>query len=102
LFEAYEAIARMPGIGYRREDITDYPVLFWTVGAYLIIYRAAKRQPLEIMAVSQGARDIAAFLLDGFTENLSVQCCAFCLMADSIEQRQGKFPDHGIAPVVPS
>jgi hypothetical protein len=28
-----------PTMGHRREDVTHYPVLFWPVGAYLIIYR---------------------------------------------------------------
>ena len=33
----------------------------WPVGAYLIIYRAGPR-PIEIVAVTQGSRDIPAFL----------------------------------------
>ena len=33
LFDAFETIARMPGIGHRRQDLTDYPVLSWPVGA---------------------------------------------------------------------
>jgi 4-amino-4-deoxy-L-arabinose transferase-like glycosyltransferase len=37
----------MPGIGHRREDLTDYPVLFWTVGAYLIFYRAARQESIN-------------------------------------------------------
>jgi plasmid stabilization system protein ParE len=28
LFDAFDAIARNPGIGHRRQDLTDYPVLF--------------------------------------------------------------------------
>jgi len=35
--------------------------MFWPVGAYLIIYRA-DRLPVEIVAVTQGSRDIPAFL----------------------------------------
>lgn len=31
----------MPAIGYDRQDLTAFPVLFWTVGAYQIIYRTA-------------------------------------------------------------
>jgi plasmid stabilization system protein ParE len=61
LFDAFEALGQMPGIGHRREDLTSYPVLFWPVGAYLIIYRA-ERRPIEIVAVTQGSRDIPAFL----------------------------------------
>ncbi len=61
LFDAFEALARAPGMGHKREDLTDYPVLFWPVGSYLIVYRA-ERQPIEIVAVTQGSRDIPAFL----------------------------------------
>ena len=61
LFDAFEALGKTPGMGHRREDLTDYPVLFWPVGAYLIIYRA-ERRPIEIVAVTQGSRDIPAFL----------------------------------------
>jgi plasmid stabilization system protein ParE len=61
LFAAFEAIGAAPGIGHKREDLTAHPVLFWPVGSYLIIYRAMSRS-VEIVAVTQGARDIPAFL----------------------------------------
>ena len=61
LFDAFEALGKTPGMGHRREDLTSYPVLFWPVGAYLVIYRAESR-PIEIVAVTQGSRDIPAFL----------------------------------------
>jgi plasmid stabilization system protein ParE len=61
LFEAFDAIGNTPGMGHKREDLTAYPVLFWPVGAYLVIYRATSRL-IEIVAVTQGARDIPAFL----------------------------------------
>lgn len=61
LFDAFEALGRMPGMGHRREDLTSYNVLFWPVGSYLVIYRADRR-PIEIVAVTQGSRDIPAFL----------------------------------------
>ena len=61
LFDAFEAIGKVPGIGHKREDLTHYPVLFWPVGSYLIVYRA-ERGSVEILAVTQGARDIPAFL----------------------------------------
>jgi plasmid stabilization system protein ParE len=48
-------------MGHQREDLTRYGVLFWPVGAYLIIYRA-DREPIEIVAVTQGSRDVPAFL----------------------------------------
>ena len=62
LFDAFETIARSPGIGRRRGDLTVHPVLFWPVEAYLIIYRAVPGKPVEIVAVTQGSRDIPSFL----------------------------------------
>lgn len=61
LFHAFEALGRSPGMGHKRKDLTSYAVLFWPVGDYLIIYRA-DRQPIEIVAVTQGSRDIPSFL----------------------------------------
>lgn len=61
LFDAFEALAEAPGIGHKREDLTAYPILFWPVGAYLVLYRVAARR-IEIVAVTQGSRDIPAFL----------------------------------------
>lgn len=61
LFDAFEALGQTPAMGHRREGLTLYPVQFWPVGAYLIIYRADRR-PIEIVAVTQGSRDIPAFL----------------------------------------
>jgi hypothetical protein len=48
-------------MGYKRKELTAYPVLFWPVGAYLIIYRAGA-DLVEIVAVTQGSRDIPTFL----------------------------------------
>jgi plasmid stabilization system protein ParE len=61
LFDAFEAIEQAPGMGHKREDLTSFPVLFWPVGAYLILYRL-QSEWIEIVAVTQGARDIPAFL----------------------------------------
>jgi plasmid stabilization system protein ParE len=61
LFDALRAIGKTPAIGHRRGDLTSLPVLFWPVGAYLVIYRAELR-PVEIVAVTQGSRDIPTFL----------------------------------------
>jgi plasmid stabilization system protein ParE len=43
-FNVFEALARTPGMGHRREDLTQYSILFWPVGAYLIIYSSEHRQ----------------------------------------------------------
>lgn len=48
LFDAFHAIGNAPGIGHKSEDLTAYPVLFWPVGAYLVIDRATSR-PVEIV-----------------------------------------------------
>ena len=66
LFDAFDIIGDTPGVGHKRVDLTAYPVLFWPVGAYLIIYRATSR-PVEIVAVTQGGRDIPAFLHHRFS-----------------------------------
>lgn len=68
LFDAFEALAQVPGMGHKREDLTSFPVLFWPVGAYLIIYRT-QSQWIEIVALTQGARDIPLFLKGRKTQN---------------------------------
>jgi len=61
LFDAFENIAATPGIGHTRKDLTSYPILFWPVSAYLILYRTRAGE-VEIVAVTQGAQDIPSFL----------------------------------------
>jgi len=60
LFDALERLARTPRIGHKREDLTNLPVLFWPVDAYLIIYRITTRQ-IEIVAITQGRETSQAF-----------------------------------------
>ncbi len=61
LFDAFQSLAQLPGMGHRREDLTAFPILFWPVGAYLVLYRVLSEW-IEIVAITQGARDIPAFL----------------------------------------
>jgi len=61
IFEAFEELARFPSMGHTRKDLTSYPVLFWPVGNYLVIYRCT-RDPIEIVALVHGKRDVPAFL----------------------------------------
>ncbi len=61
LFDACQSLAQSPGMGHKREDLTDLPILFWPVGAYLILYRV-QREWIEVVAVTQGARDIPVFV----------------------------------------
>ncbi len=58
IFDACRKIAANPGIGHRREDLTNKPVLFWPVGSYLIIYRHTPKA-VEVIRVLHGALDIA-------------------------------------------
>lgn len=61
LRDAFEMLAKSPRLGHARKDLTDLPVLFWPVGAYLILYRVRNKR-LEVLAVAHGARDIPTFL----------------------------------------
>jgi plasmid stabilization system protein ParE len=63
LFDAFDLLAQNPGIGHLREDLTSLEILFWPVGSYLVLYRAIGDR-IEIVAVTQGARDIPRFLSD--------------------------------------
>jgi plasmid stabilization system protein ParE len=56
-----ERIASTPGLGHRREDLTDRPVRFWSVmGRYTLIYREG--EPVEFIHVVGPGRDLAAIL----------------------------------------
>ncbi len=61
LFDACELLGRNPQAGHTRKDLTKDPFLFWSVGRYFIIYRTLK-DGIEVVAVTQGARDIPSYL----------------------------------------
>ena len=61
IFAIFDKLTLNPMIGHVREDLTSRPVRFFSVHAYLIIYDAA-REPLAIVRVLNGYRDIAAIL----------------------------------------
>ena len=48
-------LSHMPGMGHTRTDLTDRPVLFWSVHDLLVAYRPDTR-PIEIVRVLHGAR----------------------------------------------
>lgn len=54
---AVEALADMPGMGHRREDLADETLRVWPVHSYLIVYRPEQR-PIEIVRVVSGFRDL--------------------------------------------
>jgi plasmid stabilization system protein ParE len=53
-FEGFEILARRPGIGHTRVDLTNRDVRFWPKGSYLVVYRASLA-PVQIIAVLRGA-----------------------------------------------
>src|SRR5438067_1328116 len=61
--EAFRKLADMPRMGHLREDLTEEPFRFWAVGVYLIIYRP-DTDPLEILRVVHGSRDVRRLLRD--------------------------------------
>ena len=58
LFDAFVFLARNPGLGHKRQDLTSIPVLFYRAFPYqyMIIYR--QRTPLEIVALLHAKRNI--------------------------------------------
>lgn len=61
IFDSFEKLAQMPGMGHLRRDLASEPLRFWPVRSYLIIYRREKR-PIEIVRVLHGARDAQTIL----------------------------------------
>jgi plasmid stabilization system protein ParE len=61
LEDAFVLLASRPGVGHARADLTDRPLKFWSVYSYLVVYDAAT-DPLTIVAVLHGARDVARIL----------------------------------------
>lgn len=61
LQDALEQLARMPGMGHRRQDLTEKDLRFWSVYSYLIIYQP-DTNPLRIVRVLSAYRDVAEIL----------------------------------------
>ena len=59
LRDAMQRLSTMPGLGHARDDLADETLRVWTVHSYLVIYRP-DTQPLQIVRVLSGYRDIAA------------------------------------------
>jgi plasmid stabilization system protein ParE len=64
IFEGIRSVARTPGIGHLRYDLSDEPLRFWRVRNYLFIYRVGVR-PMQVARVLHGARDVEAILARG-------------------------------------
>ena len=54
-------LAKTPGIGHWREELTDKRHRFFTVYSYLIVYRT-ETKPLQIIRVLHAARDLRNIL----------------------------------------
>lgn len=63
LEDAFVLLASRPRIGHARADLTDRPLKFWSVYSYLIVYDPVS-DPLTIIAVLHGARDVAKILTE--------------------------------------
>jgi plasmid stabilization system protein ParE len=63
LLEAMRELARSPGMGHFREDLTRRPFRFWSVYSYLIVYNT-ETQPLQILRILHSARDVKSILAE--------------------------------------
>jgi plasmid stabilization system protein ParE len=61
LHAVFEALARMPGQGHGREDLTPRPVLFFPLYSYVVVYQP-DTDPIRIMAVLRGTRNVKRLL----------------------------------------
>lgn len=62
-FTAFEKLVANPGLGHRREDLADSPVLFFRVWSWFVIFRHDEKS-LDIARVVHAARDIETLLQD--------------------------------------
>lgn len=61
IYKACDLLASHPQLGHTREDLTARPLKFWSVYSYLVVYDPSS-EPLAIVAVLHGARDVEQFL----------------------------------------
>ncbi|HZL27749.1 MAG TPA: type II toxin-antitoxin system RelE/ParE family toxin [Acidobacteriaceae bacterium] len=61
LFAAFDEIARTPGIGHLRLDLIPADIYVHLSDPYLILHRR-DTQPVVILAVLHGSRDVAAIM----------------------------------------
>ncbi len=59
-YRTFVQLAGMPGMGHKREDLTDRDVLFWALHSYLIIYKTS--QPLRVVRIIHAKRDVKQLL----------------------------------------
>ena len=59
--DLFSSLARMPGQGRRRADLTDLPALFFPLYSFLIIYQPTA-EGVRILAVLRARRDVRRIL----------------------------------------
>jgi len=65
ILDTCQRLADRPDLGHFRRDLTDKPVRFFAVrGTYLIVYDPAS-EPLEVLRLLHGSRDVTAQLATG-------------------------------------
>src|ERR1051326_1102607 len=52
IYVAIQALAKTPGLGHKRPDLTSRPLRFWLVQSYLIAY--VPERPLAIVGILHG------------------------------------------------
>ena len=58
IISGFRVLARTPGQGRRRDDLTQREELrFWCIFSYLIVYRI-DRKPLTLVAIPHAKRDV--------------------------------------------
>lgn len=62
ILDACALLADQPLIGHTREDLTPRPVLFWSSGRYLIVYRPGSPQSTVTAHVPEQSLALAARL----------------------------------------
>lgn len=61
IHDEMKKLARNPGLGHKRQDLTGRELLFWPVYSYLVIYQP-DTSPMNIIAVLHGSRDVKKVL----------------------------------------
>jgi toxin ParE1/3/4 len=59
--QAFDQLTQMPEMGHRLEDLAPEPFRFWTVRAYVTVYRP-RDGGIEVARIIHGARDLPSVL----------------------------------------
>jgi toxin ParE1/3/4 len=59
--EKFVLLAKNPGLGHWRKDLTEEQVKFFPVYSYLVVYRP-ETKPLQVVAILHGRRDVERVL----------------------------------------